>query len=64
MQFGFVLMSKNVYVFGSSAMAAYGVGNKINGIITLPANALGSATSTIVGQNLGAGQIKRAEKRL
>ena len=62
MQFGFVLMSKNVYVFGSSAMAAYGVGNKINGIITLPANALGSATSTIVGQNLGAGQIKRAEK--
>lgn len=62
MQFGFVLMSKNVYVFGSAAMAAYGVGNKINGIITLPANALGSATSTIVGQNLGAGQIKRAEK--
>lgn len=62
MQFGFVLMSKNVLVFGNSAMAAYGVGNRINGIITLPANALGAATSTIVGQNLGAGQIKRAEK--
>lgn len=61
MQFGFVLMSKNVYVFGASAMAAYGVGNKVNGIITLPANALGSATSTIVGQNLGAGRVKRAE---
>ncbi len=62
MQFGFVLMSKNVYVFGSSAMAAYGVGNRINGIITLPSTAIGSATSTIVGQNLGAGQLKRAER--
>ena len=62
MQFGFVLMSKNVYVFGAEAMAAYGVGNKINSVVTLPANALGSATSTIVGQNLGAGQLDRAEK--
>ena len=62
MQFGFVLMSKNVYVFGSSAMAAYGIGNRINGIITLPSTAIGSATSTIVGQNLGAGQVKRAER--
>ena len=62
MQFGFVLMSKNVYVFGSSAMAAYGIGNRINGIITLPSVAIGSATSTIVGQNLGAGQTKRAER--
>ncbi len=61
MQFGFVLMSKNVYVFGPSAMAAYGIGNRINGIITLPSTAIGSATSTIVGQNLGAGQLKRAE---
>lgn len=60
MQFGFVLMSKSVYAFGSSAMAAYGVGNKINGLITLPANALGSATATIVGQNIGAGNTKRA----
>ena len=62
MQFGFVLMSKNVYVFGAEAMAAYGVGNKINSVVTLPANALGSATSTIVGQNLGAGQLDRAER--
>ncbi len=62
MQFGFVLMSRNVYVFGDAAMAAYGVGNRINGIITLPSMAIGSATSTIVGQNLGAGQLKRAER--
>lgn len=62
MQFGFLLMSKNVYVYGTSAMAAYGIGNKVNGLITLPANGIGSATATIVGQNIGAGQLKRAEK--
>ena len=62
MQFGFLLMSKNVYVYGSQAMAAYGIGNKVNGLITLPSNGVGSAVATIVGQNIGAKQVKRAEE--
>lgn len=62
MQLGFLLMSKNVYVYGTQAMAAYGIGNKVNGLISLPSNAIGSATATIVGQNMGAGQQERAEK--
>lgn len=62
MQLGFLLMSKNVYVYGTQAMAAYGIGNKVNGLITLPTNAIGSAVATIVGQNMGAGQRDRAEK--
>ena len=62
MQLGFVLMSKNVYVYGTQAMAAYGIGNKVNGLITLPSNGIGSAVATIVGQNIGAGQQDRAEK--
>ena len=62
MQLGFVLMSKNVYVYGTQAMAAYGIGNRINGVITLPVNAVGSAVATIVGQNMGARQLERAEK--
>ena len=53
MQLGFLLMSKNVFVYGTEAMAAYGIGNKVNGLITLPSNAIGSATATIVGQNMG-----------
>ena len=56
MQLGFLLMSKNVFVYGTEAMAAYGIGNKVNGLITLPSNAIGSATATIVGQNMGAKQ--------
>lgn len=62
MQLGFLLMSKSVYVYGTKAMAAYGIGNKVNGLISLPANGIGSAISTIVGQNVGAGNYKRAEK--
>lgn len=62
MQLGFLLMSRNVFVYGSQAMAAYGIGNKVNGLITLPSNGIGSAVATIVGQNMGAGRPDRAEK--
>ncbi len=60
MQLGFLLMTKNVLMYGDGAMAAYGIGNRINSIITMPANALGGAVSTIVGQNVGARQLDRA----
>lgn len=61
MQLGFLLMSRNVYAYGTQAMAAYGIGNKVNSLITLPSNGIGSAVATIVGQNIGANQIDRAE---
>lgn len=62
MQLGFLLMSKNVLAYGSAATTAYGIGNKINSVITLPASGIGSALSTIVGQNFGARQISRVKK--
>ena len=62
MQFGFLLMTRNVLKYGTQAMAAYGIGNKINGLITLPTNGIGSAVATIVGQNVGAEQYERAEE--
>ena len=62
MQLGFLLMSRSVYAFGVNAIAAYGIGNKINGLISMPSNAIGSAVGTIVGQNMGANQPKRAEQ--
>lgn len=62
MQLGFLLMSKNVYEYGNQAMAAYGIGNKVNGLITLPSNGIGSAVATIVGQNMGARQQERARE--
>lgn len=62
MQLGFLLMSRNVLAYGEQAMAAYGIGNKVNGMITLPSTGIGSAVSTIVGQNMGARQVERARK--
>ncbi|MCD7854418.1 MAG: MATE family efflux transporter [Clostridiales bacterium] len=62
MQFGFLLITKNVLKYGGAATAAYGIGNRINGIITLPSTAVGSATATIVGQNIGAKKRDRAEE--
>lgn len=61
MQFGFLLMTSNVLKYGSIATNAYGIGNKINGLISLPSVAMASATGTIVGQNIGARQKERAE---
>ncbi len=61
MQFGFLLMTKNVLEFGDNAMAAYGIANRVNGLISMPSNAVGSAVATIVGQNAGAGNMRRAE---
>lgn len=62
MQFGFLLMSRSVLKYGTQAMAAYGIGNKVNGLISLPSNGIGSAVSTIVGQNIGANKQDRAEE--
>ena len=62
MQFGFLLMTRNVNDYGTTATTAYGIGNKINSLITMPASGIGSAISTIVGQNFGASNIKRADK--
>lgn len=62
MQFGFILMSRNVNAYGKMAMAAYGIGNKVNGLISLPSTGIGSAVSTITAQNMGAQQPERARR--
>ncbi len=62
MQFGFILMSKIVLVYGATAMAAYGIGNKINGLISLPVQGISSALSTVVGQYAGKNNKVKIEK--
>ena len=48
--------------FGSDVVAAYGIGVRILSLIVIPALGFAMATTTLVGQNIGARQIKRAEK--
>ena len=62
MQLGTLIMTRNVNVYGYIATSAYGIGNKINSLITMPASGIGSAISTIVGQNFGANNLKRVNK--
>jgi len=48
--------------FGTAVIAAYGIGTRILGFAIIPAIGLSIANSTVVGQNMGASKIERAEK--
>lgn len=48
--------------FGSGVVAAYGIGARILSLVIVPALGFAIATTTLVGQNIGAGQINRSEK--
>lgn len=48
--------------YGTSAMAAFGAGLRIENFISLPIMNLGSAVSTFVTQNIGAGENERVKK--
>lgn len=57
---GLMVMSFLVASFGTLPTAVYGVGSTIIQVVTIPAMGLSMALSTLVGQNLGAGQTDRA----
>ena len=56
-----IVMTFLVAGFGTVAVASYGVGNTILNFIHVPAMGFSMATAALVGQNIGAGQIARAE---
>lgn len=58
---GVVLMGI-VATFGTAAVAAYGIGMRLQMIVLMPAFAFGGSAATLVGQNLGAEQPKRAQR--
>lgn len=57
---GLVVLSFLVASFGTLTIAAYGVGSNILQVVTIPAMGLSMAVSTLVGQNIGAGNVQRA----
>ncbi|GMQ59182.1 MATE family efflux transporter [Vallitalea sediminicola] len=58
---GTVIMSR-VNMFGDVAIATHGIGNRLESLLAMPTMGLAQAASSIVGQNLGAGQKERAFK--
>ncbi len=59
---GITVMTAIVAGFGTPTLAAFGVGNRISSVVFLPSLGLGQATTTMVGQNLGARREDRAEE--
>jgi putative MATE family efflux protein len=59
---GLMIMSFLVASFGTLTIAAYGVGSNVLQVVTIPAMGLSQAVSTLVGQNMGAGNIERAAR--
>lgn len=59
---GLTLLTFLVTSFGTLTVAAYGVGSNTMILVIIPALGLSIAIGILVGQNIGAGNIKRAEE--
>jgi len=57
-----MLLTGLVGSFGSFAIAAFGIGLRINSVAVMPLMGLSSAVVTGVGQNIGAKKIERTKK--
>jgi putative MATE family efflux protein len=59
---GPMLLSFLVASFGTVTLAGYGVGSNILQFVTIPAMGMSQAVSTLVSQNMGAGNPQRATR--
>jgi putative MATE family efflux protein len=59
---GIAMMAVLVTGFGTAVLAAYGIGARILSFVIIPALGFSMATSTMVGQAVGAGKLDRAEQ--
>lgn len=60
--FGFLILNTLILDYGAVVTAAFSVGNKISNMLLMPVLAIGSVLAAYVGQNIGAGNIKRAKQ--
>lgn len=61
---GLMLFMRLVSAYGPLALAAYGIGGRIENIAILPAFGMSGAIVTIVGQNYGARNLERARQTI
>ncbi len=61
---GFMVMNGFILDYGNSVMTAFVIGNRITSLVMMPAMGIGSATTTIIGQNMGAGNMQRTKEAL
>lgn len=58
----YVLLTRTTTAFGTPALAALGLGHRVESWLYMMAVGFGAAAATVVGQNLGAGQPERAAR--
>src|SRR5687768_14750785 len=58
----YVLLTRTTTQFGTPALAALGLGHRVESWLYMLAVGFGTATAAVVGQNLGAGQAERARR--
>jgi len=58
---GMMLLTFIITSFGTVVTASFGVGANVFNVVIIPAMGFSMATSTLVGQSIGAGNIARAE---
>ena len=59
---GMTVMTFLITSFGTVVTASFGVGTNVINVAIIPAMGLSMATSTLIGQNIGAGNLARAEQ--
>ena len=55
-------MNKSIVAYGSIAISAYGLGNKVTDLFYIPIYAFGGALAPFIGQNIGAKNTERAKE--
>lgn len=58
---GFIILNSFIQSYGTDTVAAYGMVNRITGLLNIPPAGVGSAITSIIGQNIGSGNLKRAK---
>ncbi|MCI5997302.1 MAG: MATE family efflux transporter [Peptoniphilaceae bacterium] len=59
---GFIIMNSFIQSYGTETVAAYGMVNRISGLLNIPPGGIGSAITSIIGQNIGNHNIKRVKE--
>lgn len=57
-----IVVQSSINSFGALALAGYGAYSKIDGFAMMPASAFAMATTTFIGQNIGAKNFDRVKK--
>ena len=59
---GFIIMNSFIQSYGTETVAAYGMVNRISGLLNIPPGGIGTAITSIIGQNIGHNNIKRVKE--